>query len=83
MKARQLYHENKELKILNTIAHQLNREVELRAAMQSTLEHTVDLLDLHTGWIWLVHAQSQSVYLAASHHLPPAFRQHPERRSGC
>jgi DNA-binding CsgD family transcriptional regulator/GAF domain-containing protein len=74
--------ENKELRILNAIAHQLNREVALQAAMKSTLEHTVELLGLHTGWIWLVHPQSQSVYLAASHHLPPAFTQHPERLSG-
>lgn len=82
MNAEQLHQENDALKILNTIAHQLNQEVELRPALQTSLQHTVELLDLHTGWIWLVHPNTQSVYLAASHHLPPAFMQHPERLSG-
>jgi DNA-binding CsgD family transcriptional regulator/GAF domain-containing protein len=82
MDAEQLHQQNKQLKILNAVAHQLNQEVELRAALQSSLQHTVELLDLHTGWIWLVHPQSQSVYLAASHQLPPVFQQHPERLSG-
>lgn len=82
MNPEQLHRQNKELKIINAIAHQLNQEVELRAALQSSLQHTVELLDLHTGWIWLVQPQTESVYLAASHQLPPAFRQHPERLSG-
>lgn len=82
MESEHLYQQNKELRILNAVAHQLNREVELSAALQTTLQHTVDLLDLTTGWIWLVHPPTQSVYLAASHHLPPAFRQRPERLSG-
>lgn len=78
----QLQRQNKELRILNAIAHQLNQEVELRAALQTSLQYTVELLNLNTGWIWLVQPTSQSVYLAASHHLPPAFQQHPERLSG-
>lgn len=82
MNSEQLNQQNKELKILNAIAHQLNQAVELRTALQSSLQYTVELLDLHTGWIWLVHPQTQSVYLAASHELPPVFRQHPERLSG-
>lgn len=82
MDSKQLHQQNEELKILNAIAHQLNQEVELRAALQSSLRHTVELLKLHTGWIWLVHPQSQSVYLAASHQLPPVFQKHPERLSG-
>lgn len=82
MDSKQLHQQNEELKILNAIAHQLNQEVELRAALQTSLQHTVELLKLHTGWIWLVHPQSQSVYLAASHQLPPVFQQHPERLSG-
>ncbi|PHN01044.1 helix-turn-helix transcriptional regulator [Flavilitoribacter nigricans] len=82
MDREQLNLQNKELKIINAIAHQLNQAVELRTALQSSLQYTVELLDLHTGWIWLVHPQTQSVYLAASHQLPPAFQQHPERLSG-
>lgn len=82
MDAEQLQRQNKELRILNAIAHHLNQAVELRAALQASLQHTVELLNLHTGWIWLVHSPTQSVYLAASHQLPPVFQQHPERLSG-
>lgn len=82
MDSEQLNQQNKELKILNAIAHQLNQAVELRTALQTSLQYTVELLHLDTGWIWLMQPQTQSVYLAASHQLPPAFQQHPERLSG-
>ncbi len=70
------------LEILNTIATQLNREVELTKALSTTLTYAIDLMDLQTGWIWLFHPSSNSVFLAASHNLPPAFTKHPERLSG-
>ena len=70
------------LRILNAIAHELNGEVKLQSILQATLRQTVELLGLRTGWIWLVSPGSRSVYLAASHHLPPALAQHPERLSG-
>lgn len=82
MDSDKLQEENRELKIINTIALQLNREVELQAALNSSLQHTVELMGLHAGWIWLVQPQTESVYLAASHNLPPAFTQHPEKLSG-
>jgi len=71
-----------ELKILLRIAAQLNSAVDLNAALQLSLKETVDLLDLKTGWIWLLHTQTNSVFLAASYNLPPAFTQQPERLSG-
>ncbi|MEO8110923.1 MAG: LuxR C-terminal-related transcriptional regulator, partial [Ginsengibacter sp.] len=40
------------------------------------------LLNLETGWIWLLQPDVQSVYLAASYNLPPALSNHPERLSG-
>lgn len=82
MSDRQLLPQHEQLRILNEIAHRLNREVALSEALQATLQYTVELLGLRTGWIWLVHHTTRSVYLAASHHLPPAFKQHPERLSG-
>lgn len=42
----------------------------------------MQLLNLETGWIWLVQADVKSVYLAASYNLPPALSNHPERLSG-
>jgi len=67
---------------LYEIASHLNREFALPAALYQALAKTVELLDLETGWIWLVQADARSVYLAASYNLPPAMRNHPERLSG-
>lgn len=68
--------------ILFEIASHLNREFSLHAVLQKALKRTVELLDLDTGWIWLVQPDFKSVYLAASHNLPPALQNHPERLSG-
>ncbi len=82
MNLEELKNRNQELEILNTIATLLNREVELTKALSITLQHSIELMNLETGWIWLFHPASNSVFLAASHNLPPAFTQHPERLSG-
>jgi two-component system, NarL family, sensor kinase len=67
---------------LYEIASDLNKEFSLHAALRKALEKTVQLLNLETGWIWLVQADVKSVYLAASYNLPPALSDHPERLSG-
>ena len=67
---------------LYEIAANLNREFSLPAALRVALEKTVQLLNLETGWIWLVQGDVKSVYLAASYNLPPALSSHPERLSG-
>jgi two-component system, NarL family, sensor kinase len=67
---------------LYEIAANINREFSLPAALRVSLEKTVQLLNLETGWIWLVQADVKSVYLAASYNLPPALSNHPERLSG-
>lgn len=67
---------------LYEIASQLNKEYLLPAALRISLKKTVELLELETGWIWLSEVDNGSVYLAASHNLPPALSEHPERLSG-
>lgn len=67
---------------LYEIASHLNREFSLHSALRKALEKTVELLDLETGWIWLLQEDVKSVYLAASYNLPPALSEHPERLSG-
>ncbi len=67
---------------LYEIASHLNKEFSLHAALRKSLELTVKILDIETGWIWLTEANNTSVYLAASHNLPPALSNHPERLSG-
>jgi DNA-binding CsgD family transcriptional regulator len=67
---------------LYEIARYLNKEFSLHSALRKALEKTVELLHLETGWIWLVHEDTKSVYLAASYNLPPALSRYPERLSG-
>ena len=64
------------------IARHLNQEFTLAAALRQALEKTVQLLDLESGWIWLVQGDEKSVYLAASYQLPSPLSDQPERLSG-
>ncbi len=73
---------NRELSILNAIAQALNREVDLDRALQAALAQVADLLDLQTGWIWLMHEETEAPYLAAALNLPPALADNPERMEG-
>jgi two-component system NarL family sensor kinase len=67
---------------LYEIASQLNKEFSLHAALRKSLEKTVEMLNIETGWIWLTEPDNKSVYLAASYNLPPALSNYPERLSG-
>src|SRR3712207_4324865 len=44
---------NHELSVLNEIARELNRSVELGEALGFTLSQVAELLGLRTAWIWL------------------------------
>lgn len=80
--ADKLRRRNRELSILNTIAAALNREVDLDQALQAALAQVADLLDLQTGWIWLLHEETGESYLAAAQNLPPALANNPRRMEG-
>ena len=81
--ARQLLaRRNHELTILNEIASALNQEVDLDAALKTALEQVAELLELRTGWVWLLHDDELDSYLAAAQNLPPALRDNPERMEG-
>ena len=82
MKKDALSEEHDELQILHDIAVQLNGAVDLQKALELTLQRTVALMNMQTGWVWLLHPATNSVFLAASHNLPPALSKHPERLSG-
>ena len=75
--ADKLRRRNAELAIINTIAQALNRSVDLDEAVQTTLAQVADLLDLQTGWVWLLKEDETSSYLAASLNLPPALADRP------
>jgi len=73
---------NRELSILNAIAQALNREVDLPQALSTALAQVAELLDLQTGWIWLLREESGDSSLAASQNLPPALANAPRRMEG-
>jgi two-component system NarL family sensor kinase len=82
MDLHQLQQRNQELSILNTIAQDLNKAVELEKALDATLKQTVHLLNLQTGWIWLTNAENETTYIAASYNLPPVFHHKPQLLNG-
>jgi len=56
---------NRELSILNTIAEALIRSVALDQKLGSALAQLAELLNLQTGWIWLLEekvGESQAEY---------------------
>ncbi|MBF8285616.1 MAG: GAF sensor signal transduction histidine kinase [Anaerolineales bacterium] len=77
-----LQRRNRELSILNTIAQALNREVDLARALQAALAHVAELLDLKTGWVWLLREETGESYLATAQNLPPGLAHYPHRMEG-
>ncbi len=73
---------NHELSVLNAIARELNRSVNLGEALEFTLAQVAELLGLRTGWIWLMNEESSDPYLAAAQNLPPALSSEPRRMDG-
>ncbi|MBT4137950.1 MAG: GAF domain-containing sensor histidine kinase [Candidatus Latescibacteria bacterium] len=78
----QLQQRNRELQILNTIAHALNQSVDLGQALDAALKNVAELLDLDTSWIWLIREDTGEHYLAASQNLPPVLRDQPIKMEG-
>ncbi|HEX8997829.1 MAG TPA: GAF domain-containing sensor histidine kinase [Ktedonobacterales bacterium] len=80
--AEQLRRRNRELSILSAIAGALNQSVELDQALRAALAQVATLLNLRTGWIWLLDEESGESYLAAAQNLPPALSANPQRMEG-
>lgn len=73
--------DKRELEILNAIAEALNSAADVRQALDRTLPLVTRLLNLDTGWVWLVDPDSGHFYNAASQNLPP-YLQEPVRMTG-
>jgi two-component system NarL family sensor kinase len=80
--AERLKRRNAELSIINSMAQALNRSVDLDQALHATLAQVADLLDLQTGWVWLLREDDNQSYLAAAQNLPPALAHHPHKMEG-
>jgi two-component system NarL family sensor kinase len=73
---------NHELSVLNAIARELNRSVDLGETLEFTLSQVAELLGLRTGWIWLISEELSEPYLAAAQNLPPALANDPHHMDG-
>ncbi len=80
--AKDLRRLNHELSVLNAIARELNRSVNLGETLEFALSQVADLLGLRTGWIWLIDESTSEPYLAAARDLPPALSNDPGRMDG-
>ena len=80
--AKDLRRLNHELSVLNAIARELNRSVNLGETLEFALLQVADLLGLRTGWIWLIDESTSEPYLAAARDLPPALAGDPGRMNG-
>ena len=71
----------RELEIVGAIAEALNSSPSVQEALEKTLELVTSLLNLQTGWVWLVDAETHHMYSAAARNLPPYLEQ-PGRMGG-
>jgi two-component system, NarL family, sensor kinase len=80
--AERLRRRNAELSIINSMAQALNRSVDLEQTLHAILAQVAELLDLQTGWVWLLREDDNQSYLAAAQNLPPALAHHPHKMEG-
>ncbi len=80
--AEQLRKRNHELSILNSIAQALNRSLDLDETLNNALAQVADLLELNTGWVWLLKEAQGQPYLAAAQNLPPGLVKRPQLMEG-
>lgn len=80
----ELAQRNRELAVLKTIADALNREVDLRRALDAALEQIALLFNVSTSWVWLLRDESKagSTYLAAMRNLPSGLAHDPAKMDG-
>ena len=74
--------EHRELAILHRIAAALNESVDLASSLDAALSRVAELLELRSGWVWLLEEETEEPYLAASRNLPPGLGNRPETMEG-
>jgi two-component system, NarL family, sensor kinase len=71
----------RELRILNQVAEALHSASDAQQALDQALALVAELLDLRTGWVWLLDPDTDQFYNAAALNLPP-YLQEPVRMAG-
>ncbi len=70
----------RQMAIFRSIAEVLNRSFTLREALDGALHRIVDLMDVETGWIFLLDPEAGQFRLAADVNLPAALSVANKRR---
>ena len=73
---------DRDLGILNALAQALSHSVELGAVLHTALDKVAELLELETGWVWLLDERTGASRLAAARNLPPGLVEHPDLMEG-
>jgi two-component system, NarL family, sensor kinase len=73
---------DRDLSILNALAQALSRSVDLAQVLRVALDTVAELLELETGWAWLLDEATGESRLAAARNLPPGLLEHPELMEG-
>ena len=72
---------DRSLAILNTLAQSLSHSLDLVDVLHTALDKVAELLQLETGWVWLLDEQGKS-RLAAARNLPPGLVENPALMEG-
>ena len=72
----------RQLEVLNAVSTVANESADLAQVMQRALEMVCGLLDLPTGWVYLLEEESGEPTLFARRELPPVFEVDPGRWEG-
>jgi two-component system NarL family sensor kinase len=73
---------DRDLGILNALAQALSRSVDLDQVLHTALDKVAELLELETGWVWLLDEVSGAARLAATRSLPPGLVARPSLMAG-
>ena len=73
---------DRDLGILNALAQALSQSLDLAQVLHTALDKVAELLELETGWVWLLDETRGESRLAAARELPPGLVEHPELMEG-
>src|SRR5918992_4354851 len=73
---------DRDLGILNALAQALSHSLDLEQVLHTALDKVAELLELDTGWVWLLDENTGESHLAAARNLPPGLVEHPRLMEG-
>src|SRR5215212_186056 len=73
---------DRDLCILNALAQALSQSLDLAQVLHTALDKVAELLELETGWVWILDETTGESRLAAARELPPGLVEHPELMEG-